>query len=101
MHRLPCGVIYTNAFAEHLASLDAPLRTTEQQYVLSLEYLRLTKDDGQQEDWWQMNWVPEKRTPLAQRFTIGSVPVSLSKQTQLGLKHRCLDWRNGSVVVKS
>ena len=101
MHRLSCGVIYTNAFADHLASLAAPLRTSEQRYVLALEYLRVTKDDGQSEDWWQMNWVPEKRTPLEQRFTIGTVPVSLSKQTQRGLKHRCLDWREGKVVIKS
>ncbi len=101
MHRLTCGVIYTYAFADYLASFDAPLRTTEQRYVLALEYLRVTKEDGAAEDWWQMHWVPEKRTPLEQRFTIGSVPVSLSKQTQRGLKHRCLDWRDGKVVVKS
>ena len=100
MHRLPCGVIYTDAFASYLAGIDSPLRTSELRYVLALEYLRCTKPGGEKEDWWQMNWVPEKRTPLEQRFTIGETPVSLSKQTQKGLKHRCLDYRDGKVVIK-
>jgi hypothetical protein len=101
MQRLPCGVIYTSAFADYLTTLEAPLRTTEQRYVLSLDYLRSLKADGTQEDWWRMDWVPEKRTPLEQRFTIGTIPVSLSRQTQAGLKNRCLDYRDGQVVVRS
>jgi hypothetical protein len=101
MHRLSCGVIYTNAFADHLATLATPLRTAEQRYVLSLEYVRCAKPDGTTEEWWQMDWIPEKRTPIEQRFTIGSTPVSLSKQTQQGLKRRCLDYRDGKVLSRA
>ena len=34
-------------------------------------------------------------------FKIGSVPVVLSRQSQRGLKNRCLDWRDGQVAVLS
>jgi hypothetical protein len=98
MHKLRCGVIYTNEFADYLAGLSQSVDTASVRKVMALEYLRSA--DGK-EAWWNIEWVPESRAPEDCRFNIGQVPVCLSKQSQRGLKHRCLDWRDGKVLVRS
>jgi len=100
MHRLRCGVIYTNAFAEHLAELHTCSEAGTVRKILALEYVRASSGDQKGGAWWDVQWVPEKRVPVECRFEIGSVPVCLSRQSQQGLKNRCLDWRDGAVVVQ-
>lgn len=96
MHRLRCGVIYTNAFATYLAGLaHGP------QQVLALEYLRASSGPSKGTAWWRMEWWPAHRAPEDCMFKIGTVPVVLSRQSQRGLKNRCLDWRDGQVAVLS
>jgi hypothetical protein len=98
MHRLRCGVIYTNAFADYLAQLS---QGASQRQILALDYLKASTGPKKGTAWWQIEWLPEHRAPAECRFKIGSVPVCLSKQSQRGLKHHCLDWRDGQVVVRS
>lgn len=101
MHRLRCGVIYTNAFADYLEKYTQSQPPGHQRPILALEYLRASTGPSKGTAWWQIDWVPEHRAPEECRFRIGCVPVCLSKQSQRGLKHRCLDWRDGQVVVRS
>jgi hypothetical protein len=96
MHRLRCGVIYTNAFADYIAGLAHGPRQ-----VLALEYLRASTGPKKGSEWWRMEWWPAHRAPEECMFKIGTVPVVLSRQSQRGLKNRCLDWRNGQVAVLS
>jgi hypothetical protein len=98
MHKLRCGVIYTNAFAEYLARLSRSAVSAVRDRVLSLEYLRSAEGRGA---WWNIDWVPQSRAPEECRFIIGETPVCLSRQSQRGLKNRCLDWRDGQVVVRA
>lgn len=101
MHRLRCGVIYTNAFADYLSRLPPPVGQSPSQTpsrVLALDYVSTGKGKAA---WWQMDWLPAHQAEETNRFKIGDVLVFLSKQCQRGLKHRCLDWRDGQVVVRS
>ncbi len=101
MHRLPCGVIYTDAFATHLAELQEEEDADRNGQILCLEYLRCVTGEKTGASWWKLEWAPRHRAPEDCLFAIGSVLVWLSLQTQRGLKHRCLDWRDGEVVIRS
>jgi hypothetical protein len=101
MHRLRCGIIYTNAFADYLARLELEQREGGARQILALDYLRCGTGEQSGSAWWKVEWLPEHRAPEDCRFTIGQVPVCLSRQSQRGLKHRCIDWRDGSVVIRS
>jgi hypothetical protein len=98
MHKLRCGVIYTNEFADYLFNLSKTAVVAVQRKVMELEYLRTA--DGK-EAWWNISWVPESKATEDCRFVIGQTPVYLRRQSQKGLKNRCLDWRNGQVMVRS
>jgi hypothetical protein len=97
MHRLRCGVIYTNAFADYIAKVASPADAAR---VLALDYVAVSQGETKKA-WWHMDWMPVAKADDTCRFKIGDVLVYLSKQCQRGLKHRCLDWRDGQVVVRS
>jgi hypothetical protein len=99
MHRLRCGIIYTNAFAEYLATLSQE-GTRVKDKILSLEYLRCTSGEKAGAEWWNVQWMPAHRVPEECRFTIGTLPVGLSRQSQRGLKDRCIDCRDGQVIIR-
>ncbi|MDB6138828.1 MAG: hypothetical protein JWO94_1900 [Verrucomicrobiaceae bacterium] len=100
MHRLRCGVIYTNPFAAHLTAIYEARTEAETGKVLSLEYTRATTGSKQVKEWWRMDWVPGPRVEEHCRFLIGKVPVGINQQSQRGLKDRCLDFREGTVVIR-
>ena len=97
MHRLRCGVIYTNAFADYLATVNADASPDT---IIALEYVRFASGPKKGTAWWRMDWLPMINTDEAHRVTIGSVLVFISAQSLRGLKDRCLDWRDGQVVVR-
>jgi hypothetical protein len=98
MHRLRCGVIYTNAFADYLATVG---EQASPDTILALEYVRFASGPRKGTAWWRMDWLPTQSTDLQCHFTIGKISVFISAQSQRGLKERCLDWRDGQVVVRS
>ena len=100
MHRLRCGVIYTNAFADYLATLTEAVERGARK-IIQLEYLKCSTGEKKDAAWWKVEWVPEHRAPEDCRFKIGQVAVCLPRQSQRGLKHRCIDWREGQVVIRS
>jgi hypothetical protein len=100
MHRLRCGVIYTNAFADYLSALGGDAAPSSKK-ILSVEYVRCSTGGAAGKAWWTIDWVPVHRAPEECRFLIGQIPVCLSRQSQRGLKHRCIDWRDGQVVIRS
>ncbi len=100
MHRLRCGVIYTNAFAAHLLSIYETRTEAEKGKVLALDYLRASGGVKGAKEWWRVDWVYGSQVEEHCRFLIGEVPVGLNKPSQRGLKDRCLDFRDGAVVVR-
>jgi len=100
MHRLRCGVIYTNAFAAHLTALHEAQVQDHFGKVLGLDYMRMATGDQKGKEWWRVDWVIGQHVPEECRFKIDQVPVSMSKNTQRGLKNRCLDFKDGAVIVR-
>lgn len=100
MHRLRCGVIYTNAFADHLTALHQSQVADNFGRVLALDYLRASGGAQGAREWWRVDWVMGHPVPEEDRFLIAQVPVCMNKATRRGLKDRCLDVRDGAVVVR-
>jgi hypothetical protein len=100
MHKLRCGIIYTNAFADYLANLGRG-KTATRHKVLAIDYVRASSGPKKGSEWWKLDWMPTQSMTDDCIFQIGGLPVGISRQTQRGLKNRCLDWRDGQVVIKS
>jgi hypothetical protein len=97
VHKLRCGIIYTNAFADYLGQLYGQSQALAQSRIALLEYVQSAQTG---EQYWNIQWRHESKVPEGERFTIGSIPVGMSKSTLRGLKHRCLDYQDGTVRVR-
>ena len=100
MHRFRCGVIYTNAFAAHLTALHQSQVADHFGKVLALDYMRAVTADQKAREWWRVDWVVGQVVPEEDRFLMAQVQVCMNKATRRGLKDRCLDVRDGAVVVR-
>jgi hypothetical protein len=97
--KLPCGVIYTDAFSGHMASVHAEQSEDHPRQVLTIEYVRCASGPLKDKAWWQIHWIPLDAAPDYRCFRIGGVLVHIPKSVQHGLRERCLDYKNGSVIV--
>jgi hypothetical protein len=100
--KLPCGVIYTEAFSDHLARIHALQAADHPKQVLTFEYVRCASGPMRGRAWWQILWLPEDVVPEFRRFRMGRsrIEVHFPKAAQHGLRDRCLDFENGKVVVR-
>lgn len=99
LSKLPCGIIYTSAFEKYLAAISAEQANDYPQQMLTLEYIRCASGSLKGKAWWQITWVPLKTVPEYRQHRIGSIMVHIPKSTQHGLRERCLDYREGKVIV--
>lgn len=97
--KLSCGIIYTDSFREWIDQFHDAESPAHPHRVLTLDYVRCASGPQHGRAWWQVNWVPEDAVPKHRIFFIGSAPVHIPKNSQLGLRERCLDFQNGGVVV--
>lgn len=98
--KLSCGIIYTSAFADYLKRLHAEQASKHRHEVLALDYVRCASGPQQGTAWWQMSWVAQEQAPPSHRFRINEVEVFIHRQTQRGLRGRCLDHDGSRVVVR-
>lgn len=98
--KLPCGIIHTAGFAEHLRALAAAQGPRHRHEILALDYIRCASGPQKGAAWWQMTWLPEQQAAKSYRFRIGEVEVFIHRQTQRGLKGKCLHFDGERVVVK-
>lgn len=98
--KLSCGIIYTSEFADHLKRLHAEQAPKHRHEVLTLDYVRCASGPQQGNAWWQMSWVAQEQAPPSHRFTINGVEVFIPRQTQRGLRGRCLDHDGNRVLVR-
>ncbi len=98
--RLPCGVIYTEAFADHLAVVHAKHAADHPRRVMTMDYVRCASGPMKGRAWWQVLWLPQETVPDYRCFRLGRVTVHIPKSVQHGLRDRCLDYEDGHVVVK-
>ncbi len=99
LHRHPCGIIYSQAFADYLDERQRREETAHVGELLALDYVRCASGPHAGESWYQISWIAATAVPLADRFKIGGALVHISKQTRNGLKRRALHWQDGQVRV--
>lgn len=99
LSKLTCGVIYTDAFQRYLEEIYAQQAEDNYGQIPTFEYVRCATGPQKGKAWWQLTWTPSETAPDYRRHRIGSVEVHIPKQAQHGLRERCLDYRDGIVVV--
>ncbi|MBP7950870.1 MAG: hypothetical protein KA004_14560 [Verrucomicrobiales bacterium] len=100
MDRLRCGVVVTDAFASHLHAWWLAEQHRHASKIPSLDYVHCREGLRAGEDWMTFSWVTPARFPESEMFDVGGVRLHLSRRTQQGLKWRCLDAKNGQVMVR-
>ncbi|WP_038158613.1 hypothetical protein [Verrucomicrobium sp. BvORR106] len=98
--RLPCGVIYTEAFSQHLARVHAEQAPHHPKRVMTFEYVRCASGPMRGRAWCQVLWLPDEVVPDYRRYRMGRITVHFPKSSQHGLRERCLDYLNDRVVVR-
>jgi hypothetical protein len=99
LHRLRCGVIYTDEFLNYLAQVHEAQAEDNPQRILTLDYLRCASGPAKGKAWWQLLWMPVDTAPEHRCYRIGAVFVHIPRAAQHGLKDRCLNYENGRVTV--
>ena len=97
--KLPNGIIHTTEFADYLRRVHAREAASHRHEVLAVDYLRCGSGEKKGAEWWQLAWVPEQNAPAACRQRIGEVEVFIHRQSQRGLRGRCLHCEGDQVVV--
>lgn len=98
--KLPCGVIYTEAFAAYLDGVYLKHAEAHPRRVMTLDYIRCASGPMKGRAWWQVLWVPQETVPEYRCYRMGRITVHIPKNVQHGLRERCLDFEDGRVVVK-
>lgn len=99
--KLPCGIIHTAEFTDYLRRAHEREAATHRHEVLAVDYLRCGSGEKKGMEWWQLAWVPQQNAPATHRHRIGDVEVFINRQSQRGLRGRCLHCEGDQVVVMS
>lgn len=99
--KLPCGVIHTAEFADYLRRVHAREAAKHRHEVLAVDYLRCGSGEKKGAEWLQLAWIAEQSAPVSFRHRIGDVEVFIHRQSQRGLRGRCLHCEGDQVVVMS
>ncbi|MCB1227210.1 MAG: hypothetical protein KDK99_15440 [Verrucomicrobiales bacterium] len=101
LHRHPCGVIYTQEFADHLAALQREEAAEHDGDVLSIDYIRCASGPQAGSEWYQLSWITPPHNVQRDQFLLGSTWVHLHPQTRRALKRRCLHFDGSRVIVRA
>lgn len=99
LSRLPCGIIYTEAFHAWLSKVQAREADAHPHRMLTLDYIRCASGPRRGRAWWRVHWTPMDAAAPHSVFRMGDLKVHIPKAVQLGLRDRCLDVENERVVV--
>ena len=99
--KLSCGIIHTAEFADYLARVHAREAAGHRHEVLALDYIRCGSGEKKGTEWLQLSWIPQPNAPASNRQRIGDVEVFIHRQSQRGLRGRCLHCEGDQVVVMS
>lgn len=97
--RLRCGVIFTEAFRDWLTGWRNREAAGNFGLVPELAYVRIAGGSRAGQSWVSLIWRPLQGVKEHEIFQIGAVKVYLNSQTRHSLKDRCLDVKDGAVVV--
>ncbi len=99
LERLRCGVIFTGAFQDHLEAWWRSGAEENFGLVPELDYVRCASGARAGQSWITLVWRPLKGVRAHEIYQVGKVKLHLSKGARTALKERCLDAREGRVVV--
>ena len=99
MDRLRCGVVYTDGFATFLQKWWEAEPHQHETRIPSLDFVHCKEGARAGESWVTLSWIVRKGLPDHELFEVGPVNLHLPKQSQKGLKWRCLDAKSGQLVV--
>ena len=97
--RLPCGIIFTGEFREWLAAWREREGAANFGLIAELSYVRCKEGDRAGQAWVSLLWRPLDAVQEHEIFAIGAVRVFFSRQTRSALRERCLDVKDGQIVV--
>ena len=101
LERMRCGVITTAAFREWLSLWHAREAAHNFGFVAQLAYVRCREGTLAGQAWVTVMWSPLKGMGEHEIYPIaGKVKIYLNKATRTALRDRCLDIRDGAIIVR-
>lgn len=97
MLRLRCGVIFLDEFLGHLA--ERALERAGEDRITTIEYVGCVEGPSAGKQWARLGWTRPLGLPDECLFDAGGVRVCMSPQTQLGLRDKWVDYKDGELVV--
>jgi len=97
--RLPCGIILTAAFREWLDAWKAREAPAHFGLIPELNYVHCREGTRAGQSWVSLLWRPLDGVHDHEIQAVGSVRIFFPKQTRVALRDRCLDIKDGAIVV--
>ena len=99
LERLRCGVILTGAFQTWFQAWWHAEEDAHAGLIPEIDFVHCVDGPRAGQSWVSLYWRPRGKLGDHELFQIGRVTVHIPRQARLGLKHRCLDVKNGQIVV--
>lgn len=97
--RLRCGIIVTDAFVAWLEAWREREAAAHFGLVPEISYVRCREGERAGQSWVSVIWRALDGVQEHEIYEVGSVRVFFARQTRVALRERCLDVREGAVVV--
>ena len=99
LERLRCGIIVTSAFIEWLEAWKARESAANFGLVPELNFVQCKEGSRAGQSWVSLIWRPLEGIAEHEIHRVGAVRVFFPRQTRAALRERCLDVRDGAIVV--
>ena len=99
LHRLPCGIILTDAFIVWLQAWKGREAAAHFGLIPELNYVRCREGERSGQSWLSLIWSPLDAVKAHEIFDIGGVRVFIPRQSRIALRERCVDLKDGAPVV--
>ena len=99
LERLRCGIIVTSAFIEWLEAWKTREGAANFGLVPELSFVLCKEGSRAGQSWVSLIWRPLEGMAEHEIYSVGTVRVFFPRQTRAALRERCLDIREGSIVV--
>ncbi len=99
LERLRCGIIVTSAFTGWLAAWKARESAANFGLVPELNFVQCKEGSRAGQSWVSLIWRPLEGIAEHEIHAVGTVRIFFPRQTRAALRERCLDVRDGLIVV--
>ena len=99
LQRLRCGIIVTEAFVAWLRAWQQREAGANFGLIPELNYVRCGEGERAGQSWLSLIWRPLDGVKEHEIFHIGGVRLFIPRQSRSALRERCVDVRDGALVV--